>query len=89
VANIASLISLFILLGGLAVAAVILHRYRDKIALRAMQGPMTIKGVTALGDGARLVLIEVDGVSVLCGVGRTGVTALTPLRHVQEGTASQ
>jgi hypothetical protein len=50
---------------------------------------MTIKGVTALGDGAKLVLIEVDGVSVLCGVGRTGVTALTPLRHGQEGKASQ
>jgi flagellar biogenesis protein FliO len=89
VANIASLISLFVLLGGLAVAAVILHRYRDKIAARAMQGPMSIKGITALGDGARLILVEVDGVSVLCGVGRTGVTALTPLRHIQEQKAPQ
>jgi flagellar biogenesis protein FliO len=74
--NISSLISVLLLLAVLAAAAIFLRRYRDRLNGRFGQGPMTLRGMLNLGDGTRLVLVDVEGVSIVCGVGRNGVGAI-------------
>ncbi len=80
-ASIASILSMTLLLGGLVAAAMLLRRYRDRLNMGFVKGPIAIKGMTNLGDGSRLVLVEVDGQQALCGVGRQGVSAITLLPH--------
>lgn len=70
---IATLVVFFTCLIGLAL---VLGRYRDRINQKFVKGPMVIKGVVPLGDGARLYMIECEGVTVLCGVGKSGVGAV-------------
>jgi len=79
VANVTSIISVVILLGGLVAAAMLLRRYRDSLNTAFVKGPLAIKSVANLGDGSRIILIEVDGQQALCGVGRQGVGAITLL----------
>ena len=74
--NISSLISVLLLLVVLAAAAIFLRRYRDRLNGRFGQGPMTLRGMLNLGDGSRLFLVDVEGVSIVCGVGRNGVGAI-------------
>ncbi len=74
--NIVSLILALILLGGLAAAAVFLRSYRDRLTRQFGQGPLHIKGSLHLGDGSRLVLVDIEGTMVACGVGRNGVGAI-------------
>ncbi|NDH69622.1 MAG: hypothetical protein EBY22_17355 [Gammaproteobacteria bacterium] len=77
--NIASIVSIILLLGGLVAAAMLLSRYRDRLNTAFIKGPIAIKGVANLGDGSRLVVIEVNGHQALCGVGRQGIGAITLL----------
>ena len=74
--NLSSLISVLVLLGGLAAAALFLRHYRDRLAGRFNQGPIAMRSVLNVGDGSRLLLVEVEGVTVLCGLGRNGVGAM-------------
>ena len=74
--SIASLLSVFVLLGGLMATAWFLRRYRDRLNRHFTQGPMTMRGMLHLGDGARVYLIDVEGVSLVCGVGRNGIGAI-------------
>ena len=76
-ANAASLIAGVVLLGVLAAAAFGLRRYRDTLMTRMSKGPMILLGTLHLGDGTRLCLIEVDGVKLVCGLGRRGVGAIS------------
>ena len=78
-ANITSILSILILLGGLVAAAILLRQYRDRLNIALVKGPITIKGTANLGDGSRLILIEIDGQNILCGVGRHGIGAITIL----------
>lgn len=88
-ANVTSLLSVLVLLGGLVAAAMLLRRYRDRLNTAFVKGPIAIKSVANLGDGSRVVLIEVDGQQALCGVGRQGVGAITLLPpSPQQGQAS-
>ncbi len=88
-ANITSVLSVILLLGGLVAAAMLLRRYRDKLNTAFVKGPITIKSVANLGDGSRLALVEVEGQHVLCGIGRQGVGAITLLpRPPHQGEAS-
>ena len=77
--NITSLVSVILLLGGLVAAAMLLRRYRDRLNTAFIKGPITIKGMANLGDGSRLVVVEVNGQQALCGVGRQGIGAITLL----------
>ena len=74
--NLSSLIWVVLLLGGLSAAAWYLRRHRDHLARHFNQGPIAVRGVLNIGDGSRLVLVEVKGVEVLCGIGRNGVSAM-------------
>lgn len=78
-ASFASLITIILLLGGLVAAAVLLRRYRDRLGQSFVKGPIVIKGVTNIGDGARLILVDIEGTRAVCGVGRQGVSAITIL----------
>ena len=40
-----------------------------------------------LGDGSRLIVVEVNGQQALCGVGRQGVGAITLLPSSHQGEA--
>ena len=88
-ASVTSIISVFVLLGGLVAAAILLRRYRDRLNAAFVKGPLSIKSVANLGDGSRVILIEVDGQQALCGVGRQGVCAITLLpRSSHQGEVS-
>lgn len=88
-ASVTSIISVFVLLGGLVAAAILLRRYRDQLNTAFVKGPLSIKSVANLGDGSRVILIEVDGQQALCGVGRQGVGAITLLpRSSHQGESS-
>jgi len=76
VSSIASLISVLVVLGGLAAAAVYLRAQRDRLTRHFGQGPMSIKGTLHLGDGSRLLLVDIAGTTLACGVGRNGVSAM-------------
>lgn len=78
-ASVTSIISVVLLLGGLVAAAMLLRRYRDRLNTAFVKGPIAIKGVTNLGDGSRLVLVDVNGQQALCGIGRQGVSTITLL----------
>lgn len=75
--NFTSILLICLMLGGLMAIAMILKRYRDKLSTAFVSGPITIKGSAHLGDGARLVLVDVEGRKALCGVGRNGIGAIT------------
>jgi flagellar biogenesis protein FliO len=79
VANITSIVSVILLLGGLVAAAMLLRRYRDRLNTAFIKGPITIKSVANLGDGSRIALVDVDGQQALCGIGRQGVSAIALL----------
>ena len=78
---IATLVVFFACLIGLAL---VLGRYRDRINQKFVKGPMMIKGVVPLGDGARLYMIECEAVTVLCGAGRNGVGAIQIIEPVKK-----
>jgi hypothetical protein len=76
VSSVTSLISVLVLLCGLVAAAFFLRRYRDGLNRHFAKGPIQMRGMLHLGDGARVYLIEVEGVSMVCGVGRNGIGAI-------------
>lgn len=77
--NITSILLICLMLGGLMAAAMVLKRYRDRLSAAFVSGPITIKGSAHLGDGSRLVLVDIEGRKALCGVGRNGIGAITLL----------
>jgi len=76
VSNLASLLLALMVLGGLVAAAVFLRAYRDRLTRHFSQGPIQVKGSVHLGDGSRLVLVDIEGTRLACGVGRNGVGAI-------------
>lgn len=74
--SLASLLLALIVLGGLVAAAVFLRAYRDRLTRHFGQGPIQVKGSVHLGDGSRLVLVDIEGTRLACGVGRNGVGAI-------------
>jgi len=76
VSNLVSLLLALMVLGGLVAAAVFLRAYRDRLTRHFGQGPIQVKGSVHLGDGSRLVLVDIEGTRLACGVGRNGVGAI-------------
>lgn len=87
--NFTSMISVLLLLGGLAAAALLLRRYRDRLAGRFNQGPIALRGILNVGDGSRLILVEVDGTTILCGIGRNGVGAMQTISQTSPTGSDQ
>jgi flagellar biogenesis protein FliO len=86
VANLMSLLPVLLLIGGLAAAAVFLRAYRDRLNKHFVKGPIRIEGMAHLGDGSRLVLVDIEGTRVACGVGRQGISAMQIIAGPDKGT---
>lgn len=77
-----------VLLGVLFVVGILLSRYRDR--LNSYFGPRS-RSTTATLDiapGARLAVVEIDGMKVVCGINRTGITALQVVSTSPQGRAN-
>lgn len=76
------LLSTGVFVGGLAIVALILLRYREKLQAKfRTQGG--VRSMVQIAPNARLALVEIDGMTVLCGLGRDGITALEIVRPSQ------
>ncbi|MBU3730121.1 MAG: hypothetical protein FGM26_01080 [Beijerinckiaceae bacterium] len=77
------LLSTGVFVGGLAVVAFFLMRYRDRLQMKfGMQG--AVRQIVQIAPQARLALVEIDGMKVLCGLGRDGITALEIVSRTPE-----
>ncbi len=80
------LLSTGVFVGGLVIVALILLRYREK--LQAKFGVQSgLKSVVQVAPNARLALVDIEGMTVLCGLGRDGITSLAIVRHKPEHDA--
>lgn len=69
------LLSTGVFVGGLVIVALVLLRYRDRLHSQ-FGGQKTVKSVVQIAPHARLTLVEIDGLDVLCALGRDGITAM-------------
>ncbi len=77
------LLSTGIFVGGLAVVALVLLRYRDR--LQAKFGVQSaVRSIVQVTPQARLALVDVEGMTVLCALGRDGITAMQIVTRPQE-----
>lgn len=73
------LLSTGVFIGGLVIVALILLRYREKLQAKfGAQGG--IRSMVQVAPNARLALVEMEGMTVLCGLGRDGITAIEIVR---------
>jgi len=54
----------------------LLSRYRDRLNTAFGSGPKAIKKTVDVSPGVQLVVVEIDGMKVVCGLNKTGITAL-------------
>ncbi len=73
------IVGLVLFFAGLAGLAFVLLRWRDRFTGRFMPGGIALRASADLGAGGRLVVVEIDGVKVLVGLGRNGVQAIHAL----------
>jgi hypothetical protein len=77
------LLSTGIFVGGLAIVALVLLRYRDR--LQAKFGVQSaVRSIVQVTPQARLALVDVEGMTVLCALGRDGITAMQIVTQPQE-----
>jgi hypothetical protein len=73
------IVGLLLFFAGLAVLSFVLLRWRDRLGRRFLPGGIAMRASADLGAGARLVVVEIDGVKVLVGLDRNGVQAMQPI----------
>lgn len=79
------LLSTGLFVGGLAVVALFLMRYRDRLSAKfGTQGH--VRAIVPVAPNARLALVEMEGMTILCGLGRDGITALEIVTRPTEQT---
>ena len=62
----------------------LLSRYRERLNNAFGTGPKAIKKTVDVLPGVKLAVVEIDGMTVLCGLNKSGITALQVV-----GTADQ
>ena len=77
-----------VLLGVLIAVGILLSRYRDR--LNSYFGPRSrvTRASIDIAPGARLTVVEIDGMTVVCGISRTGITALQVVSPISEGKSN-
>ena len=81
-------ITMVTLLCGLVFTAVLLARYRDRLnALFGAKSEVSRK-IIDVAPGARIVLVQIEGMTVICGINKTGVTALHVVHPAPAGGVS-
>ena len=68
--------TMVVLLFVAVVVGVLLMRYRDKLHGAFGQRNQRIKTWADIAPGARLVVVEIDGQRVLCGLGKDGIRCM-------------
>jgi flagellar biogenesis protein FliO len=81
-------IMMTVLLGVLVGVGFLLSRYRDR--LNSYFGPRAriTRASVDVAPGARLTVVEIDGMTVVCGINRSGITALQVVQAAPHGRAS-
>jgi hypothetical protein len=62
----------------------LLSRYSDRLNNAFGSGPKAIKKSVDVVPGVKMAVIEIDGMKVICGLNKSGITALQVV-----GTANQ
>ncbi len=81
-------ITMLLVLGGLIGFAMVLTRYRDR--LQSYFGARTVVSRVNLeiAPGARIMVVEIEGMTVVCGLNKTGITALQVVKSPINGSAA-
>ena len=74
-----------VLLGVLVGVGYLLSRYRDRLNSYFAPGARSPRATVDVAPGARLTVVEIDGMTVVCGINRTGITALQVVRTAPNG----
>lgn len=81
-------ITMALLLSALIGAALLLARYRDRLHAYFGTRPSASQAVVEVAPGARIMVVEIDGMTVICGLNKSGVTALQVVQPTPVGGAS-
>lgn len=65
-----------VLLGILVAVGFLLTRYRDRLNKAFGPTKSAIRSSVDLAPGVKLIVAEVDGMKVVCGVNKAGISAL-------------
>jgi hypothetical protein len=65
-----------VLLGVLVGVGILLSRYRDRLHNAFGPQTKTFKKTVDVAPGVKLVVAEIDGMKVICGLNKTGITAM-------------
>ena len=66
----------------------VLTRYRDRLAQTFKTGKSALKTSVDLAPGVRLVVAEIDGLKVVCGLNKSGISALQVVGPADKDPAS-
>ena len=81
-------ITMIMLLGFLIGVALLLARYRDRLHARFGTPARVFRASVEGAPGARLMVVDIDGLTVVCGLSKEGITALHVVQGEQTGGAS-
>ena len=69
-------ITMAVVLGCAIGLAILLGRHRDRLHSYFGARTPTARANLEIAPGARIMVVEVDGMTVVCGLNKTGITAL-------------
>jgi len=81
-------ITMVLLLGGLIGVAILLGRYRDRLNAYFGTSSRVSRANVELAPGARIMVVEIDGMTIVCGLNKSGITALQVVNGVTDRSAS-
>ena len=81
-------ITMAVLLGSLIGVALLLKRYRDRLHTYFGTRNGVSRAMIDIAPGARLMVVEIDGITVVCGLNKSGITALQVVQNVHIGSAT-
>lgn len=81
-------ITMAVLLGSLIGVALLLKRYRDRLHNYFGARHGVSRAMIDIAPGARLMVVEIDGITVVCGLNKSGITALQVVQNVHIGSAT-
>jgi len=81
-------ITMALLLGCLIGVAILLARYRDRLNAYFGARPSSSRASLDLAPGARIMVVEIDGMTVVCGLNKTGITALQVVQGAPDRSGS-
>ena len=81
-------VTMALLLGGLIGVAILLGRYRDRLNSYFGASPRISRANVELAPGARIMVVEIEGMTVVCGLNKSGITALQVVQGAPDRSAS-